>query len=178
MQALLKAVVIYLISTLFGIIFCQWIAGWVGIFMPQPYPYLTFALIITIIFVSGYVAACYDKHALTRKTMNHIWALRKKGIDLRVRGCNLNSEKDAEKWINEVNKWVSRIVKVTRKLSLGLAGRLESLGDVRTFPYPTNKITQEQLFELSYLHERLERLEEFLSDNNEIKRSRRFEGAT
>lgn len=162
---------VYLISTLFGIIFCQWIAGWVGIFIPQPYPYLAFALIITIIFVSGYAAACSDKHALTRKTMDNIWDLRKKGIDLRVKGCNLNSEKDEAKWISEVDKWAARIVKVTRKLSLRLAGRLESLGDVRTFHYPANKISQEQLFKLSYLHERLERLEEFLSDSNELKKT-------
>lgn len=143
--------------------------------MPQPYPYFTFALIMTIIFVSGYSVACYDKHALTRKTMNIIWDLRKKGIDLRVKGCNLDSEKDVTKWISEVDKWVSKIVKVTKKLSLRLSGRIELLGDVRTFPYPANKISQEQLFKLSYLHERLERLEEFLSDNNETKKTSQIE---
>lgn len=164
MRGLLKAVVVYFISILVSVIFCKWFEGWLGILMLQSHPYITFALFTTIIFISGYSFACFDKSTLTKKTMNNICDLKNKGINLRIKGCNLNSEKDVTQWIREADKWETKFVKATKRLSLKLSNRIKLLGDIRTFPYPVKKVSEEHILKLSFLHERLERLEEFLDN--------------
>jgi hypothetical protein len=163
-RGLLKAVVVYFISTLFYVIYRKWLEEWLGILMPKSHPYIIFALFTTIIFIIGYSFACFDKSALNKKIMNVICDLKDKGVDLRVKGCNLNSEKDITKWIREVDKWETKFIKATRKLSLKLSDRIKLLGDIRTFPYPVNKVSEEHILKLSFLHERLERFEEFLDN--------------
>jgi hypothetical protein len=164
-RGLLKAVVVYFISILFSVIFfSKWFEGWLGILKLQSHPYITFALFTTIIFIIGYSFACFDKSALTKKTLNTICNLKNKGVDLRIKGCNLNSEKDVTQWIREANKWETKMVKATKKLSLKLSNRIKLLGDIRTFPYPVNKVSEEHILRLSFLHERLERLEEYLDN--------------
>jgi hypothetical protein len=160
---------------LFNIVFRKWIEVWINSFMPQAYAFITISLIITLVFTIGYSFACFDKSVLTKKPRSVIWDLRKTGINLRVQGYNLETNDEIIWWNSETDKWVSELVQETKKVSVKLSKRIESLGNIKAFPYPVNYNTQEEyilieeyLLKLYVLHERLERLEDFLLRNNEM----------